>query len=60
MEKDRFTEANGSDRCHKLAVQSHNPELCNFLIKAGADQYARTFGYVPVPKRSIADIIESD
>ena len=60
MENDRFTEADGSDRCHKFAVESQNPELCKFLIEAGADKCARTSGYVPVPKRPIADIIESD
>ena len=60
MERDRFTKANESDPCHKFAVQSHNPELCKFLIKAGADKDARTFEYVSVPERPIADMMESD
>lgn len=36
-----------SDGCTPLhfAAQSHSPELCKFLIQAGADKTARTFGY---------------
>ena len=43
MEQDSFTISNESDPCHKFAVESHSPELCNFLIEAGADKDARTF-----------------
>ena len=35
--------SNESDLFHKFAVESHNPELCSFLIEAGADKDARTY-----------------
>lgn len=33
-----------SDACDKIAAEWCHPELCNFLITAGADKSARTFG----------------
>ena len=61
MGRDRFTKANESYPCKKFAVGSHNPELCNFLIEAGADKNARDFNwYDPYSKGPIAVMMKSD
>lgn len=59
MGRGRFTKLDDSNLCHKVAVKSHNPELCSFLIEAGADKDVRTL-YVAVPQRLVADMMESD
>lgn len=40
----RLPRSYGSNSCHKFAAGSHSSELCKFLIQAGADKTARTFG----------------
>ena len=37
------SKSSGSDLCIKFAAGSHHPELCKFLIDAGANRSARTF-----------------